>query len=69
MFDWAQRAEATRRAFATQAAMDTSEWAQIQQQIGNQKQMDQLSIEQQSYLADNFDWEKVGGEWKLVPKP
>ena len=60
MFDWAQRAEAARRAFGTQAAMDTSEWAQTQQNILNQKAMDKLSIEQINSILDNFEW-KDGG--------
>jgi len=62
VWDYAQRAEAARRAHGTQAAMDTSEWAQTQQQIGNQKSMDQLSVEQMSYLLDNFEWRDGG--WK-----
>ena len=67
-FDWKERSEAARRGYGTQATMDLSEWAQTQQQMGSQKEMDQLSVKQQSYLADNFDWKKVNGEWTLVPK-
>ena len=47
-FDWRERSEAARRAHGTQATMDLSEWAQVQQKRGNQKEMDQLSMEQQS---------------------
>lgn len=67
-FDWKERSEAARRGYGTQAAMDLSEWAQTQQQMGSQKEMDQLSVEQQSYLADNFDWKQINGKWTLVPK-
>ena len=62
VFDWAQKAEAVRRKYGTQAAMDISEWAQIQQQMGNQKAMDELSVEQLNYLLDNFKWKD--GRWQ-----
>jgi len=60
-FDYAQRAEAARRGFGTQATMDTSEWAQTQQEMLGQRTMDKLSVSQMSYLLDNFEWKD--GKW------
>lgn len=65
-FDWRERAEAARRGYGTQAAMDLSEWAQIQQQMGNQQNMDELSVKQMENFMENFKWDKAAGTW--VPR-